>query len=104
STTNDFVVAAAAAEIARPATAARLLTMNMPLGEPVRPALPIHAVHQRAHRAFLVADKAVAGSEVSVRRDPEIARARPAGIRPVRAASAVLHGLDHARNCGALPC
>src|ERR1700726_2420727 len=60
---DDFVMAAAAAEIARPAGPAGLLPVNMPRGQPIGLAGKIDAIVKRAHCAQFVADKTVAGRE-----------------------------------------
>ncbi len=58
---NHFVVAAAAAKIASPATAAGLLAMYMPFGQPLGLPLQIHAIVERSHAARFIANEAMAG-------------------------------------------
>ena len=84
---EDLVVAAAAAEIARPAPVAGLLAVHVAPGEPRRLAVRVDPVAERPHRARGVADEAVAGGEGAVGGDTEIARPGAAGIGPVRAAA-----------------
>jgi hypothetical protein len=58
---DNFVMAAAAAEITRPTGLTRLLAVDVPLGQPIGLTDTIDAISERAHRALLIADKAVAG-------------------------------------------
>src|SRR5581483_9711047 len=53
-TPDDFVVAAPAAEVARPAGFAGLLPVDMPRCQPVSLARKVNAVIERAHRTNLV--------------------------------------------------
>ena len=92
---DHFVMTAAAAEIARPAGPAGLLPVNMPRGQPVGLTGTIDAVVERTHRAFLVADEAMAGRQLAVGGDAEIAGAGAARIGAVGAAMNLAHGVDH---------
>src|SRR5271165_2380480 len=90
-----FMMAAAAAEIARPAGSAWRLPVNMPLGEPLRLTRPVDPAGERAHCALRIADKAVTGGKFAIRRHAEIAGPRPARVGSVRAAVNLAHGVDH---------
>src|SRR6185312_13211783 len=83
---DHLVMTAAAAEIARPAGTAGLLAVDMPRRQPVGLTGDIDAVVERAHRAFLVADKPVAGRQFALGGNPEIAGAGAAGVGAVGAA------------------
>jgi len=72
---DDLVMTASATQITRPALAAGLLPVDMAVGEPRRTLRAVDAVLEIAHRALVVTDEAVAGGEVAVRRDAEVARA-----------------------------
>src|SRR6478609_3187176 len=63
---DHFVMTAAAAEITRPTGPAGLLPVNVPRGQPIGLTGRIDAVVERTHRAFLVADKAVASRQLAV--------------------------------------
>ena|SRR5271166_888271 len=65
---QNLVMAAAAAQVARPAGSARLLSVNVPAREPIPLARPVDPFRERAHPSVRVADEAVAGGEFAVRR------------------------------------
>src|SRR5262249_21905142 len=83
---DHFVVTAAAAQIPRPAAAARLLPVDCALAEPQPLSRAIDAGLDIADGARLVVDEAMAGVQLTGRGDAEIARAGAARIRPVRPA------------------
>jgi len=58
---NHFVMTAAAAQVARPATPAWFLTMYVTLREPLGLPLSINALIQRAHRAGFVPNESMTG-------------------------------------------
>jgi hypothetical protein len=58
---NHFVMAAPAAQVARPAASAWFLTMYVTLCEPLGLPLSIDAIVQRTHRAGFVPDESMAG-------------------------------------------
>jgi len=89
------VMTAAAAEITRPAGAAGFLAVDMPRGQPIGLTGNIDAVVERTHRAFLVADKTVAGRKFAFGGDAEIAGAGAAGVGAVGAAMDFAHGVGH---------
>src|SRR5665213_3865332 len=78
--TDHLVMTAAAAEITRPAGAAGFLAVDMPGSQPIGLTGNIDAVVERTHRAFLVADKTVAGRKFAFGGDAEIAGAGAAGV------------------------
>ena len=69
---DHLVMAAAAAQIACATIGARLLAMNVAIGQPGAPAHLVRAVGDRAHRAGFVVDEAVAGEIGTFGRDAEI--------------------------------
>src|ERR1700744_5865491 len=95
SAADHFVMAATAAEGTRPAGPAGFLAVNGPRGEPIGLTGGIDAVVERAHRAFLVTDKAVAGGKLAFGGDAEIAGAGAAGVGAVGAAMDFAHGVHH---------
>src|ERR1700761_8845951 len=83
---DHLVMAAAAAEVARPARFARLLPMHMARRQPVGLPGSVDAIVERAHRAVLVADKPVTGRQLAFRGDAEIAGPGAAGVGAVGSA------------------
>ncbi|HET9101531.1 MAG TPA: hypothetical protein VFN62_14140, partial [Acidobacteriaceae bacterium] len=69
---NYFVMAAAAAQITRPATPAWFLTVYMALSEPLRLPPSINAIVQRAHGAGFVPDESMARRQLAIRRDSQV--------------------------------
>ena len=66
----------------------------MTLGEPFRLQFQVHAFGERAHRARLIADEAMAGRKLAVRRDAEVSGPGAAGYGrcvPRR----ISHGVHH---------
>ena len=92
---EHFMMAAAAAQITRPATAARLLRIDMAARQPALTRRVVDAVIEVAHRRARVADEAVARAVRAVGRYAQIAGTRTARQRPVRAAVQLLQA------CGA---
>src|SRR4051794_21329909 len=86
STVKHFMVAAAAAQIARPATATGFLPIDVARGQPVTARLVVDYVVDAAHRRARIIDEAVARAQFAVGGDAEIARAGTAGQRAVRSA------------------
>ena len=64
---DDFVMAAAATEIASPALAARLLAVHVAIRQPYKAPGGVHALLERSHRTAVVTDKAMARREIAVR-------------------------------------
>lgn len=64
---NYFMMASAAAQIARPATSAWFLTMNMALREPFGLPGSIDAIVQRAHGSGLVSYEAMTCRQLAIR-------------------------------------
>ncbi len=62
---QHLVMAAAAAQIARPTGVARRLRMHMALGQPVRLFHRVYAAGQRAELSLLVADETMARGQIA---------------------------------------
>jgi hypothetical protein len=86
SAVNRFVMTTAAAKVARPTAAARLLRFDPPFREPSAPAFEVDAGVDIAQRSRLIIDEPVAGGELALRRDTEIARPRATRVRTMRPA------------------
>src|SRR6185369_8010819 len=82
----DLVIAAAAAKIARPAAAARLLPIHMALRKMNGPPHHVAARTHVAHRETLVVDQPMARIQSAVRLDAQVAGAGAARIGPMTAA------------------
>jgi hypothetical protein len=67
---DDFVVASAAAQVPCPARMARLLAVNVALGEPKVLSLPVNAGLKIAHGTHLVVHEAVASGHRLIPRCP----------------------------------
>src|SRR5205807_3988666 len=80
---DDLMVAAAAAHITRPAAMARFLAVNMAISEPTRLGLAVYAAIDSSQVALGIANKAVAGGQVSIGGNAEIAGSGATRIRPV---------------------
>ena len=91
---DHLVVAAAAAQVARPAAATRLLAVHVAVGEPGRLAVAVDALLEVPQRARGVADKAMAGGELAVGRHADIAGAGSAGVGPVRSLVDLAQSVD----------
>lgn len=83
---EDFVMAASAAQIARPAGAAGFLAVHVAFAEPEVLPLAIEAGFEAAHGAERVFDEAVAGGEIAGGGDAEIAGAGATRVGAVSAA------------------
>src|SRR5580765_2441769 len=92
---DHLVVAAPAAQIARPAGAARLLAMDVALFEPVCLARPVDAEVERSHCPLCIADEAMARGKLAIGGHSEIPRAGAARIGPVGAPVNFAHGVEH---------
>src|SRR5438552_7646270 len=92
---QDFVMAAAAAQVTRPARTAGFLAVNVPRAEPVSLAGEVHSGRERPHGAVFIADETMAGGQFAIGGYAEIACARTARIGSVRAAMDLAHRVDH---------
>ena len=92
---QDFVMTAATAEVACPAAPARLLGVNMRFGQPGVLADPIDARREVTHRPIGVFHEPVAGRQVALGRNSEVARTRAAGIRAMRPPMQLAESVNH---------
>lgn len=83
---DHLVMTPAAAEVPRPAVAARLLIVDVTLGKPARLEIGSDALLQVAHGVGRIVDETVAGRELPVGGDAEVASAGSAGIGAMSAA------------------
>src|SRR5690349_13378892 len=97
SAVDHLVMAAPAAEITRPARAARFLPLHAALTQPLPLRAPVDAGANVAHRVTNVVDKTMARENSAVRRDSEITGACPARIGAVRSTMNFLHSAHHIR-------
>src|SRR5262249_19565249 len=86
-----------AAEITRPAGAARFLPLDAALMQPSPLRVPVHTGADVAHRVTDVVDKTMARENSAIRRDSEITGACPARIGAVRSTVNFLHSARHIR-------
>jgi hypothetical protein len=96
-------MAAAAAQITRPATPAWFLTVYMTLREPLRLSLSIDTIVQRAHGAGFVSDEAMARRQLAIGRNTQVTGPCAARVRPMRPALDLAHGVNHVSEWIALP-
>src|SRR5512132_98391 len=85
---------AATAQIARPTLLARCLEMDVAFRQPARLSVTIDG-SEGSHRAFGVADKAVARRQVAVGRHSEIAGTGAARVGPMGTTMDLAHRIDH---------
>ena len=93
---DDLVMASSAAQVARPAASAWLLSMDVSLRQPRAAQRMVSTPVVRfpiAPRG--IADEAVTGGEIAIGRDSEIARTGPAGVRPMCPSVQFPQGIDH---------
>src|SRR5262249_9982490 len=85
---------AAAAQIARPTLRARCLAMDVAFRQPARLSVTIDG-SKSSHRAFGVADEAVARRQLAIGGHTEIAGTGAAGVGPMGTTMDLAHRIDH---------
>src|SRR5262245_66416464 len=92
---DHLVVAAAAAEVARPAAATGFLAVDHALRKPAALPVAIDPLADVAHGAGFVLDEAMAREQPAGGGNAEVAGPGAARVRPVRAAVNLLERREH---------